>query len=289
MKSQNFLVKIASGILALSLQIAIVSCGKLEQIKNTSDKLPNTSIEAKEAIPASMVVTFAYADVESFPYQVGNGTEISDPPGIALDIISYAAKELGYTVNFIRLPNRRVLSDLQAGLIDGAFCFSFREDRMEIGAYPMRDDKVNSDYRITTFTYSLYRRKGSNIDWDGNKFINLVGSIGANAGYSIVGDLKKMGIDVDDGARTIEQNLDKLKNGRILGYAAQDITTDFHVESGKYGEVEKLPIHLVEKDYFLLFSHQFMGKNPIESENLWKKIQQVREKVTKERAALYKQ
>ncbi|MBF0208521.1 MAG: hypothetical protein HQK53_16720 [Oligoflexia bacterium] len=127
-----------------------------------------------------------FSDVESFPYIIGFSEQIANPPGVALDIITSAASQLGISVEYLRLPNKRVLEDLKHGKIDGAFIYSHKPDRAEFAKYPMKDKKLDTDRRIATLSYYLYTMPSSKVTWDGKKFNNLTRPIGANTGYSIV-------------------------------------------------------------------------------------------------------
>ena len=236
----------------------------------------------------SITLKLVYSDIESFPLQMGNGADIANPPGIAVEIIERAAEELGINVEFTRLPNKRALIELQYGMADAAFCYSFKDLRLKNGKYPMQGGKLDGSRRITSISYYLYKKKGSSLDWDGTTFINLQGRLGANSGYSIVEDLRKKGINVQE-VKTTEQNMAMLQLGRISGYVTQNITADYYVESGQYGEIVRAPIPLVSKDYFLMFSHQFINKHPEISEKLWTKIGEIRDVVTKEVAPKYQQ
>lgn len=235
---------------------------------------------------AELNLRLVYSNVDFSPYQIGNANAIADPPGIAIELIAQAAKELGLNIEFVRRPNKRVLVELKEGDADGIFCFSFKEARLKNGQYPMKDGKLDSRRRIATVSYFIYKQKDSPLGWDGDQFINLDGNLGGNSGYSIVDDLRKKGIKMDEAATTV-QNLKKLKIGRIVGYAAQDISTDHHVESGQYGEIVKVSTPLSTKDYFLMLSHQFMKQHPDIAEQLWQKIGALRESVTKELAPKY--
>lgn len=236
---------------------------------------------------AETKLKFAYSDVEAFPNQMGNGEKVSDPPGIAVEIISQAAKKCDISIELVRLPNKRVLIELEKGNVDGAFSYSLKEDRLIQGQYPMKDGKTDNSSRIMTVSYYLYVKKGSPITWDGKKFTNLTGLVGGNAGNSIVDDLKKMGVEVEE-AKTIFQNLKKLNLSRIVAYAGQDITTEAQDMSGEFKDIVRLPIPLSKKDYFLMFSHQFMKKNSDVAEKLWKMIGQLRDSITKESISKYK-
>jgi polar amino acid transport system substrate-binding protein len=228
-------------------------------------------------------IHLAYSDVSTWPYQTGEGLEAANPPGVALDLITQVAQDLHFEVNFKRLPNKRVLFALQSGVIDGAFIYSHNQERQGFARYPMRGNEVDGSRRIARLSYYLYRQKGSNVQWDGRRFVNLSGIIGANAGYSVVADLKKLGVAVEE-AKTTEQNFNKLKLGRVAGVAAQSEMTDPFLQKHGITDVEKFPVPIISKDYFLIFSQSFAEKNPQLIEQIWNRIGETRDART--RAAL---
>jgi polar amino acid transport system substrate-binding protein len=107
------------------------------------------------AYSEDMKLRLVYSDIESFPIQIGNGMDIADPPGIAVELIKRAAEALGLKVEFVRRPNKRVLIELQKGIADGAFCFSFTEERLQYGRYPMRNGQLDNSRRVTVISYYL--------------------------------------------------------------------------------------------------------------------------------------
>lgn len=218
---------------------------------------------------------------------MGNSRKVSNPPGVALEIISQAAQDIGAKVNYIRYPNKRVQNFLQKGKVDGAFIFSYKKERLKMGVYPMKDGQLDNEKRIASISYYLYKQKGDSIQWDGKKITGLKKSVGANRGYSIVGDLKKMGIAVSE-VKNIDQLIYKLRKNRISCVAAQDITTDPYLVSVGGTDIEKLSIPLKTKDYFLIFSHQFIAKNSKIAQKLWKRIAEIRDSKTKEIISKYK-
>ena len=270
--------RLSAFVIILAFILTATTCGKTNTGQATAPSVPllQTSISKDSAVALRLV----YSDVEAFPIQMGNGETVADPPGVAIELIAEAARQLGLPVKFERLPNKRVFSELEAGIADGAFCFSYKEDRLKSGVYPLKDGKPDSSRRIITISYYLYKMKHSSLNWDGKNFSNLNGRIGANSGYSIVDDLRKMGLPVEE-AKTTEQNFVKLQLERIAGYATQDITADRIVESGQDGDIVKVIPPLTTKDYFLMFSHQFMEKHPDIAEQLWAKIGELRETFTK--------
>jgi len=236
------------------------------------------------SVSAETTIRLGYSDAEAFPYQI---SQEANPPGIAFEIIEQAAKELGVKVVFVKLPNKRVLYSLQKNQgIDGAFMYSFKTERQEDGQYPMKNGKTDDEKRIATLSYYVYKLKDSPLKWDGKAFSGVdvssdKNNIGANMGYSIVADLVKLGVKVDEGSKTTEQNFKKLTTTRICGYAHQDLVADEFISSSGLKDVEKLPVPLVKKPYFLLFSHQFMKDNPEIAQKMWDKISSIRESVTK--------
>ncbi len=231
-------------------------------------------------------LTLGYQINESFPYQMGYGSQIANPPGIAVDILKAAAEKVGVDIKIVRYPNKRVQLYLSKGEIDGAFMYSFQEKRMVNGRYPRKDGKVDSDRRITNVSYSLYTLKGGSLRWDGKKISGLTGRIGAGRGYSIVGDLQKMGVKVDE-VNSERKAFAILILNRIAAVAAQGTTADPLIKEKGYSTIEKLEPPLKSKPYFLMLNHQFVGNHPDVAERLWNAIGQVREQVVQDVSGKY--
>lgn len=226
----------------------------------------------------SITLRLGYSDAEAPPYQIRHDAE---PSGVAMDIIRQAATDIGIHLEFQRTPNRRVLENLKLGEIDGAFMFSFNSERLHNGQYPMKDGKLDEEKRIAVLSYFLYRRRGADLHWDGHSLSGTALYIGANNGYSIVNDLRKMGVAVEE-ARTTEQNFSKLKLGRIAAVAHQDLVADPYLQSTDMRQVEKLYPPLSTKSYFLMLSHSFVARHPELADRLWTRIGQIRDSKTQE-------
>lgn len=242
---------------------------------------------ASVAATAADRLVIAYEDKQQFPNYLGNSTEI-DPqkPGLHVELVQLTAKELGIELELVRLPWNRALASLQKGEVDGVFSGSFKEDRLEIGAYPMTGGQLDESRQIGTTSYSLYRVKGSSANWDGRAFSGLNGPIGAPAGYSIVDDLKKLGATVDESASTT-QDLRKLSAGRIAAVAAQGVTADQLLLRPEFANIERVEPPIVTKAYFLLLSHQLVARDPALADRIWETLARLRETRTDEIAARY--
>ena len=78
-----------------------------------------------------------------------------------------------------------------------------------------------------------------------------------------------------------------LEMNRIDGVAAQGVTTDPYLESVGFSQIEKITLPLKTKDYFLLFSHQFMAEYPAVARQFWQLISEIRERKTAEVISRY--
>ena len=236
---------------------------------------------------AATKLVIAFEDKQQFPNYLGNSTEI-DPakPGIHVELVQMTAAEIGVELELVRQPWKRALDNLKKGEVDGVFSGSFSKDRMDIGVYPMAGDVPNEDLRIGTTSYSLYKAKGSPVGWDGKAVSGLAGSVSAPAGYSIVAELKKMNVPVEESPSTA-QDLTLLKAGRVEAVAAQEVTADQILKKPEFASVEKVSPPLVTKSYYLMFSHQSMAKDPELVRKFWATLAKNRAAKADELAAKY--
>ncbi|WP_207484078.1 substrate-binding periplasmic protein [Arenibaculum pallidiluteum] len=239
------------------------------------------------AASAAPKLVIAYEDKQQFPNYLGNSTDIdANKPGMHVELVKMAAADIGADLQLVRLPWKRALDSLKKGEVDAVFSGSFSKDRLELGVYPMKGDEPDDDLRIGTTSYSLYRAKGSPVSWDGKAFSGLKGAVNAPAGYSIVGDLKKMEVSVNESASTT-QDLTMLKAGRIDAVAAQEVTADELLKKPELATLEKVTPPIVTKSYFVIFSHQRMASDPELVKKFWASLARNRTAKGAELAAKY--
>ncbi len=229
---------------------------------------------------ATMEITLGYGDQDNPPYSFGAGYSNPDLPGIYIELMNQVADDLNISIKYVRLPMKRLKAHLSSGKIDGGFDLSFKQKRLKIGQYPMKDGRVDSSRRLNALSYSLYKLQSAKIHWDGKTFSNLSAPLGANSTYSIVDNLRDMGISVDETEKT-ESNLKKLQNGRISGYVTLESEADLLVQSGGYENIVKVTPPIVTKDLFLMFSHQFMNKHGDLADKFWIKLSENRDEQIK--------
>lgn len=227
---------------------------------------------------ANEPLRLGYSDVENFPYQMGNGAQVAPAPGVAVELIREAAAAADEKLVFVRMPAQRLLLEMQAGRLDGAFIFSYKEDRLQYGVYPLHQGKPDRQRRITSNNYSFYKMGSSEVAWDGTQLTNWRAPVGINFSFSIGDDLKRMNLVVDDGARGTEQNMAKLKLGRISAYATLEDSADAYLRRNNVTGVVKLEPPIVVRDYYLMLSKQYVDGNKGRAERLWTKLGEMRSK-----------
>ncbi len=228
------------------------------------------------SIAKEFELKLCYPDNDAPPWQIGNGDHVFTPPGLSLDIISKAASNLNIKVIYSRVPTNRVFNTLKKNEVDGAFIFSFLEERLEYGFFPMNKKKLDHERRIATMIYSFYKRKDSNVTWDGKKLSNTDKVVGVNRGYAVIDVLKKLQIPYEESKGT-EILLKKLDSARISTCIGQSITVDYFIKKLKLTNIVKIKPDVISKDYFLIFSQKFINEHKNIAEKLWSEIGKVRD------------
>ena len=234
----------------------------------------------------SASLKLAYSDIESYPFQLGNGTDIAKPPGLALDVLNHVGKILNLDIEYVRLPGKRVLEEVSAGNVDGGFIFSYNTQRAQYARYPMKEDKPDGTKRIATIGYYFYTLEGQAVDWDGEHFAQSDYKIGAHLGYSIVKDLQNKQLKVHE-VKTTEQLFSMLKLGRLPVIAVQDTMAQQFLSVQGITNIEQVNPAIKTKDYFLVLSEQFLEANPQTAKDIWDQIEVVRDSITRKAGPKY--
>jgi len=224
-------------------------------------------------------ITLAYQNTINYPFQTGNSNEINwEKPGTLLELFKIVEKKLNIKIVFVRVPWKRALFDLKDGTVDGLFEASYKQKRLSFGVYPTKDGIVDEKKRTNYNSYYLYKRLDSSLTWDGVSFKNISKGICAEREYSIVDDLRKMGVAVHEFNDTTKC-MELLKNKRVEGVAALERAADSILSKDKnmYKEIIKLKPALQTKAYYLMLSHRFVNKYPKFSEVFWDTVSLVRD------------
>ncbi len=236
---------------------------------------------------APLRFVFAYEDRELPPFYMGSGETVPAAPGVYIELIQkLAAAHPALKLELRRMPWKRCLANLRDGEVD-ALIASYQPERREFGAYPFAasaplataqdaNSAPPASLRLSEQTYALYRRRNTALRWDGQQLHVAEGVTGAPRGYSIVADLRKNGIKVDEIDNT-EIALRMLRTGRLAGVATLDVVAAPMLLRDEFSAVEKLSPPLVTKAYYLMLSHRFVDQHPDLAQSLWQTVVRLRE------------
>lgn len=206
-------------------------------------------------------------DDDSYPWQFRDRAGLTD---LLLQRVS-ARAEVVFDVK--RKPWRRCLDELKAGAVDAVYKISYSPERAEFAQYPLREGKLDLGRRLHMDSYSLYRKKGTDVQWDG-KVLRVGGPIGVQTGFSIAVQLHALGVQTDDGSRSAAINLQKLLYDRVAAVALQTEEGDRSLEADAElrQAIERVRPVLVEKPYFLVFARHYFAQNATQAEAIWNAI-----------------
>jgi polar amino acid transport system substrate-binding protein len=139
-------------------------------------------------------------------------------------------------------------------------------------------DKPDAGKRLNSDRYILLRRHGSRANWDGRAFSDMDGPVGIQLGYSVGDQLRALGVNVDEGAQKAIELAQKLAAGRLATAAMLEGEAKTLLDQSPVlaGQLEILPIPLVDKPYFLMLSHDLVKKRADFAKRVWNEVETVR-------------
>jgi polar amino acid transport system substrate-binding protein len=229
------------------------------------------SLTAVQAVATPEQFRFCSMDVDFPPYAKVDGT------GHVQYLIVQAAKKMNVGFDRHVAPRRRCLEEIRTGSSDGMIA-AFAQDRAEIAVFPMAGGVPDESKALAVVRYLVFRRAGARVDWDGQRFTGQEDVlVGVESGFAyVIGKLKQLGIRHDDGAKSLEQNLEKLALGRVDAVVAMDIEANKLITDRYAGRIEPLAKSFDESALFLMVSKQFYVRYPQFTEAYWQAIKEYR-------------
>lgn len=129
----------------------------------------------------------AFPDGPAEPFMRGQGEDFSRPPGLLVDWMRNALRQLGCLerAEMLRLPVRRLRAMIEAGQIDIVAGVGEGGPIAALLALPPREGRRGEfDYSLGMVEYVLYARRGSGLTWDGQALAGLPATarVGVTAG-----------------------------------------------------------------------------------------------------------
>ena len=220
------------------------------------------------------------------PFGQGEGEKYpKENPGVLVEITTMAGKQLGLNPKHIRLPWKRCLKLLEQNQVDAVFASIYLQEREVLGRYPFKAEDINSpaapdpNRRLISVSYSLFKKKGSPFNWNGDSFSNITHAIGAPLGYVVS---KKIWEDHGIKATTSHTGAKGLRlvaEGHLDGYIIESNIGHTLIGDLNLGDrVVEIKEPFARFDWYLMISHGFYNKNPKVAESLWNQIGEYREK-----------
>jgi len=256
--------------------------------------------------PLAADLRLGYPDQAVYPFHLGEGGEIPQPPGMAVDLTLRLLRQSGLSVELLRLPIRRLHEELRAGRVDGWLGLSYTPERAEYLAYPLHGGQPDSARRLLASQYALYRPLGGSAHWAmqtgtiqaGTMQAGLTptgfiptgltsGPLGMPAGFALVQDMRGQGLAVEEFSDAAHM-FRLLALNRLGAVLAKENAADRMIEGlGMAPRIEKLP-GLMARDYFLAVNKRLYAERRDAIEALWDAMAQQRDAVYAELAPLYR-
>lgn len=193
-------------------------------------------------------------------------------PGLMQVAVHEAGKKLGIKIVEKALPWETCQASVKAGSIDAMIGAAYVDFNREFADFPQTLGRVDSRRSLGSARILFVRKKGSKASFDGKVLGGVTKPIGVAAGTQVmILEAKKFG-KVDDGAKTDEENIQKLLDGRIDVMAGYAFDLKVLIDSKYEDKVEILPVPLVETFYYLAFSKKFTVANKEFAEKIWDEI-----------------
>lgn len=206
----------------------------------------------------------------------------SERSGALIKMLQVMAHNLNLDIHFNRYSWSERLRLVANNELDGTTYASFSEERLKIGAFPMKDGAVDPGRRTMSIGYHFYKLRESPFMWDGENFHHVDGPIGTHRGAIIADILRRKGLRVvefESPTDCLRGLLEKRVTATVELGSWVDI--EMSADPEKYGAVEKILAPIEEKPYYLMLSHKFVREHPELAEQIWDEIGRLREEKSK--------
>ncbi len=200
-----------------------------------------------------------------------------DGDGIADRLIKKAAAEIGLAIAYHTAPASRCREELRHDVADAYPTVPYTPSLVTFISFPMQEGGPDPARAVVTVRNLLFRRVGTQVDWDGKRFSHLSSNVLVLFGASLMQDrLRGMDVPFDASGKTARANFDKLLAGRGDLVAGLDAGAGLLALPEYAGRIELLPVAFSNEAYYLGLSRHFVALHPDVAERLWDAIARIR-------------
>ncbi len=229
---------------------------------------------AGHAMAACPALRYGYTDKAVPPYYLGAGPDAPEPPGALAELAREGAASARCPVQMVRMPPARLHKSLDEGTIDAMSLF----DPQVVGELPNvvyprdRQGKLDAARAMPLYVVVFVRARDF-LPLDAEPSATMHGRVvGVSQGAPHIKYLQGAGVDVDAGATNPDLNFEKLKLGRIDGFAiALSSPDDMDAPvAARYGkELVRLRKPLLVINSWLALNRGYYEQNRETSEAIW--------------------
>jgi len=220
---------------------------------------------------SALTVRLCTFDRPFAPYTMPDGS------GQTQELLRRAAKGGGIRIENTFAPRARCLAQLEHGETD-ALIAAYAPERVGYGVIPMQGAQPDDAYALAITRFMVYRRIGSAVQWNGKQFKGLGPQpVGVQASFIHGPLLRKLGVAVDDGAKSADQNLSKLAFDRLSAAIAQEAEAGFYINQAYKGRIEALPTPFHLTPLYLMVNRGFYKRNRAAIDAYWQAIRTTRQ------------
>ena len=199
-----------------------------------------------------------------------------DGSGQAQDVLRRASRLQPVQIQTVVAPRFQCMEQLRTGQVD-AMLAAFIEERTAYSAFPMKDSQPDPGRAVGEVNFSVSRRHGGTVDWDGKQFVNLGRQpVGTQPGLLHVALLRQLNVVIDDSAGTPEQAFAMLAQNRVAAVVTQQGEGEAIIARKYKGEIDMLPTPLIVTPLYLSINRQFYQRHQAQVDSYWDAVRQVR-------------
>lgn len=199
-----------------------------------------------------------------------------DGCGHSLELLRRASASQPVAIRQMAAPRAQCMARLRSGEID-AMVAAFTPQRMDFAAYPMKDGVADTARAVGDLTFSVSRRRGATVRWDGKQFVGLGRQpVGVQPDLLHMDLLRQLNVVVDDSGANLGRMFQRLARNRLAAVVTEHDEAATLIARDYRGEIETLPVPFQKTPMYFVVNKAFYLRHPAQIEAYWQAIGQAR-------------